>query len=121
MNGSDLGTFDSRTWGLWSKGNLRRAGGDQPEAQSWSFISANFLSLGAFVKLISEAAINMRPRTQLCPAREATKFQNVPGRNRALAWPASRDCKTLPNESSPGAGWSHLRGGRRASGVLQQP
>lgn len=58
----------------------------------------------AFVKLISEAEINMRPRARLLPTREATKFQNVPGRNGAPARPASQGCKTLPNESSPGEG-----------------
>jgi len=56
------------------------------------------------VKLISEAAINMKPRAWLFPAREATKFQNIPGRNGAPPRPASQGCKTIPNESSPGEG-----------------
>lgn len=59
---------------------------------------------GAFVKLTSEAEITVRPRARLLPAREPTKFQNIPGRNGAPARPASRGCKTLPNESSPGEG-----------------
>lgn len=73
--------------------------GDQPEAPS------SFLSLGAaWGMLTSEAEITVRPRAWLFPAREPTKFQNVPGRNGAPARPASRGCKTLPNESSPGEG-----------------
>ena len=59
---------------------------------------------GASVKLISEAAINMRPRAWLFPAREATKFQNISGRNGAPLRPASQGCKTILNESSAGEG-----------------
>lgn len=38
------------------------------------------------------------------PAREAAKFQNIPGRNGAPPRPNSRGCKTTPNEPSAGEG-----------------
>lgn len=56
------------------------------------------------MKLISKAAINVGPRAWLLPARETTKFQNIPGRNGAQPRPASWGCKTIPDESSPADG-----------------
>lgn len=56
------------------------------------------------MKLISEAAIKVGPRAWFPLAREATKFQNIPERNGTPPRPASRGCKTTPNESFLGEG-----------------